>query len=64
MPKQVSLGPPKGYVQIQGLNAEDIGIEAKGLDNTTVYNMGTPGSYFITPFQFSSFSYILTTQTK
>lgn len=63
MPKQVSLGPPKDYVQIQGLDAENTGTEAKDLGNTTVYHTGTPGSYFITPFQFSSF-YILRNQTK
>lgn len=32
MPKQVSsLRPPKDNIQIQGLDAEDIGMEAKAL---------------------------------
>lgn len=55
MPKQVSLGLPKGYVQIQGLDAEDTG-EAKALDNTTIYNTGTPGSHYPFPIFFLLYS--------
>lgn len=50
MPKQVSLGPPKDSVQIQGLDAEDTGTEAKALSLPS--SIWTPFCcYFTTPSQ-------------
>jgi hypothetical protein len=34
MPKQVSLGPPKIYVQVHGLDVENTEIETKALNKT------------------------------